>query len=158
MEAGRSSALLLRTQIRSLNSQPALPKPVQPQRLHDVQETVKCGIFCPVRMLNDVPEKCVRPDIYGIEDEVTTIRRTTLRLFGVVVTSSVPSMPVRLAGRARRANLYQRRLLSRGKARSYVTKASAVDFGKDQSAIASVGLDRAAAEEYIPAAGLSLSL
>jgi hypothetical protein len=30
----------------------------------------------------------------GIEgtDEITTIRRTTLRLFGMVVTSSVPSM------------------------------------------------------------------
>ena len=37
----------------------------------------------------------VKRTIVGIEgtDEVTTIRRTTLRLFGVAVTSSVPSMP-----------------------------------------------------------------
>jgi hypothetical protein len=32
--------------------------------------------------------------IAGIEDEITTIRRTTLRLFGMVVTSSVPSMSI----------------------------------------------------------------
>jgi hypothetical protein len=33
-------------------------------------------------------------DVLGIEgpDEITPIRRTTLRLFGMVVTSSVPSM------------------------------------------------------------------
>jgi hypothetical protein len=34
----------------------------------------------------------------GLEgtDEITTIRRTTLRLFGMLVSSSVPSMSVRL--------------------------------------------------------------
>ena len=38
-------------------------------------------------------------DGVGVEgtDEITTIRYTTLRLFGMVVTSSVPSMPLRLS-------------------------------------------------------------